>query len=103
MFLLLVSSAVAQPIERSQAVVREFRNANPCPSTGRILGACPGWQADHGIPLCAGGVDRVENLHWLSVDDHRFKTLVDVRECRKLQKWANTPARERLINVEEAQ
>jgi hypothetical protein len=22
-------------------------------------------------------------MHWLSKEDHRFKTLVDVRECRK--------------------
>jgi hypothetical protein len=31
-------------------------------------------------------------MQWIANDDHRFKTLVDVRECRKLRKLANTPA-----------
>jgi hypothetical protein len=26
------------------------------------------------------------NLQWIRKEDHRFKTLVDVRECRKARK-----------------
>lgn len=81
-------------IGRSQAEVRAFRKANPCPSTGQTRGPCPGWHVEHPIPLCAGGADdHRANMAWLSVEDHRFKTFVDLRECRKLRRLANTPAR----------
>jgi hypothetical protein len=91
--LALAGSIVAQPIHRSATEVRAFRTENPCPATGRVRGACPGWQVDHPIPLCAGGPDHRSNMAWLSVEDHRFKTFVDVRECLKLAKLARTPAR----------
>ena len=80
---------------RDRAEVRAFRKAHPCPATGLSRGACPGFHVDHVIPLCAGGEDRPANMHWLAVDDHRFKTLVDVRECRKLRRAAERPAVER--------
>lgn len=79
---------------RSSAEVRTFRQAQPCPSTGQFRGACPGYQVDHIRPLCAGGEDKPTNMHWLAVEDHRFKTLVDVRECRKLRRGASQPAAE---------
>ncbi len=82
-----------QDYARSREQVRAFRADNPCPATGRRSGACPGWQVDHNVPLCAGGLDKPENMHWLATDDHAFKTRVDVRECRKLRRLANTPAR----------
>lgn len=91
--LLIALSAFAQPIERSQAEVRAFRAENPCPATGRRSGPCKGWAVDHIRPLCAGGLDKPSNMQWIEDPDHRFKTLVDVRECRKLKKLANTPAR----------
>jgi hypothetical protein len=31
-------------------------------------------------------------MQWIENPDHLFKTLVDVRECRKLRRLANTPA-----------
>lgn len=37
------------------------------------------------VPLCAGGADSPLNMQWLAVDDHRWKTFVDVRQCRKLR------------------
>lgn len=77
---------------RSAREVLAFKRANPCPSTGLSRGACPGYQVDHTIALCAGGPDNTANMAWLSVEDHRFKTFTDVRECRKLRKMANTPA-----------
>lgn len=52
-------------ILRSRAVLREFKAAHPCPSTGKATGACPGWAIDHVIPLACGGCDAVVNLQWL--------------------------------------
>lgn len=72
-------------ILRDRAEVQAFRHTNPCPSTDLTRGACPGFEVDHVIPLCAGGPDRRENMQWLSWDDHRFKTVVDVRECHRLR------------------
>lgn len=91
--LLMPALALAQPIQRSAAEVRAFRAEHPCPATGQHRGACPGWDVDHVRPLCAGGEDRPGNMQWISDEDHRFKTLVDVRECRKLRRLAERPAR----------
>jgi hypothetical protein len=52
-------------IKRSRSVVAAFRSLYACPSTGRREGACPGWSADHVIPLKCGGRDSVSNLQWL--------------------------------------
>lgn len=76
-----LSAEAAQQRDRSQ--VRAFRAENPCPATGLKRGACPGYHVDHITPLCAGGPDRPDNMQWITREDHRFKTLVDVRECRK--------------------
>ncbi|APW37625.1 HNH endonuclease [Rhodoferax koreense] len=80
-------------LPRDRAEVRAFIKEHPCPATGRTRGACPGYQVDHTIPLCAGGPDKRENMFWLSVEDHKFKTFTDVRECRKLRQMARTPAK----------
>ena len=71
---------------RDRSEVRAFRSANPCPATSRIRGACPGWHVDHIIALCAGGPDKRENMQWITREDHRSKTFVDVRECRKAKR-----------------
>ena len=87
--LCLAAAFLAVPAEartpRDQAQVRAFRNENPCPVTGRTRGACPGWHVDHIIALCAGGEDHPRNMQWITKEDHRFKTLVDVRECRRIR------------------
>ncbi len=75
----------AATIGRSPREVRAFRVQQACPATHLHHGPCPGWHVDHIIPLCAGGEDRPPNMQWIAVDDHRFKTLVDVRECRKMR------------------
>lgn len=101
---ILASLLLAMPatsfarIDRSAAEVLAFKHHNPCPATGLRRGACPGWEVDHVRPLCMGGPDTQANMQWLTVADHRFKTLVDVRECRKYRKMADTPAREALSN-----
>lgn len=94
--LLVVAAFVCIPgaaAERSRAAVRDFRTMHACPATASHRGPCPGFQVDHVSPLCAGGDDAPSNMQWISVDDHRFKTLVDVRECRKLRRAAGTPAK----------
>lgn len=99
-----VSLSIALPIPpadaapRDRAVVREFRKANPCPSTGKTRGACPNWQVDHKTPLCAGGADTQENLQWLHVDQHRAKTRQDVRACRSLKPGERRESRSSLAS-----
>lgn len=73
-------------IPRDRAQVRAFRAENPCPATGLTRGACPGWEVDHIASLCSGGPDTKANLQWISKEDHRFKTLVDVKECRRARR-----------------
>lgn len=86
-------AAEEERIVRSAAEVLSFKRHNPCPSTGARRGACPGYQVDHTISLCAGGEDKARNMAWLSAEDHAFKTRIDLRECRKLRRMAETPAR----------
>ena len=52
-------------IKRSAAVLRAFRIAHPCPATGQVAGACPGWSVNHTIPLACGGCDSVSNMDWM--------------------------------------
>lgn len=87
---LLLPGPAEAKIPRDRAQVREFRNANPCPATGLKRGRCDGWEVDHAIPLCAGGPDRSSNLQWITKEDHRWKTFIDVRECRKLRNGGST-------------
>lgn len=81
------SVVMCQPADartpRDRREVRDFRYENPCPATGLKRGACPGWQVDHIEPLCSGGADHRANMQWIRKEDHRLKTLVDVRECRR--------------------
>lgn len=80
--LLLVCAAIdAAP--RSRAMRAEFQRTNPCPANGNTRGPCPGWQADHILPLCAGGADRADQLQWLTVAEHAAKTRSDVAFCRR--------------------
>ncbi|MFN7926276.1 MAG: HNH endonuclease signature motif containing protein [Bryobacteraceae bacterium] len=51
-------------ISRSSAARNSFRKENPCPSTGRITGPCPGYVIDHKVPLKRGGADRPDNMQW---------------------------------------
>jgi hypothetical protein len=60
----------------------EFLRLNPCPATGKSRGACPGWQIDHREALICGGRDELANLQWLTVEDHKAKTRVEVKLCR---------------------
>ena len=67
---------------RSPSEVRKFRAEHPCPSTGKIRGACPGWQVDHKIPLKCHGDDNPRNMQWLTIAQHKKKTRREARWCR---------------------
>jgi len=68
-------------IHRSERVRRHFQRLNPCPSTGRTAGACPGYVKDHVIPLCACGSDSDANLQWQTVKDAKEKDRLERAQC----------------------
>lgn len=51
-------------IDRSQKARDDFKKANPCPSTRKHSGACPGYVIDHVKPLKRGGADSPSNMQW---------------------------------------
>jgi 5-methylcytosine-specific restriction endonuclease McrA len=51
-------------IKRSRAATDAFRRSQPCPSTGKASGACPGYVIDHVVPLKRGGADAPSNMQW---------------------------------------
>jgi len=46
---------------------------NPCPSTGKNRGACPGYVVDHIIAIKRGGADHPYNMQWQTVEDAKVK------------------------------
>jgi hypothetical protein len=66
---------------RSDAVRHAFAKAQPCPSTGKPTLPCPGYIIDHLKPLCAGGLDAVENMQWQTVADAKKKDVFEVEAC----------------------
>ena len=86
-WLILAAVLAAFPalaVERSHKALRDFAKQEACPSTGRHEYPCPGYVADHLIPLCANGRDRPENLQWqeraVSLDKDREERAL----CRAL-------------------
>jgi len=55
--------------ERSYATKAAFRRIHACPATGKYVGACPGWQVDHVIPLAIGGVFRMAATLFSQIGD----------------------------------
>lgn len=51
-------------ITRDPAARASFQHKNPCPSTGKTSGACPGYVVDHVTPLKRGGTDSPGNMQW---------------------------------------
>lgn len=82
LFALAVLPSLVDAGSRSQALRAEFQRTHPCPSTGETRGACPGYQVDHREALVCGGRDELGNLQWLTVEEHRAKTRVEVKLCR---------------------
>ncbi len=82
--LALILSALAFAAPRDPTVRYEFRKANPCPSTGKTTGRCPGYHIDHVRALMLGGRDEVANMQWLSHAEHRAKTKREFAECKRV-------------------
>jgi 5-methylcytosine-specific restriction endonuclease McrA len=68
---------------RSSAVRAEFQRLHPCLLNGLRKGPCPGYNADHKIPLKCGGADHPSNMQWLTVKAHKRKTKREARWCRR--------------------
>ena len=51
-------------IKRSSEARSAFMKSNPCPSTGKSSGRCPGYVVDHIKPLKRGGADSPSNMQW---------------------------------------
>ena len=67
--------------ERSTAAKDSFKRQQPCPSTGRSSGACPGYVIDHVRPLECGGADAPSNMQWQTVADGKVKDKMEAG-CR---------------------
>jgi len=66
---------------RSARARREFRRMNPCPATGLVRGACPGYVIDHVKPLACGGADAPANMQWQTTADSKAKDAVERKNC----------------------
>lgn len=81
--LLCLCAASAHALPRDKTERARFMRQNPCPATGAMRGACPGWQVDHKTPLMLGGTDQPENMQWISTADHKHKTRAELRKCKR--------------------
>lgn len=86
MILLALAMPSADAAARSAAEVRAFKRDNPCPTTGKAHGKCPGYVVDHIVPLCAGGADTPKNMQWQAKQDALTKDKEEWRTCRELKK-----------------
>ena len=68
----LPTAGSARP-DRSPEVARDFQQQNPCPSTRKTGGPCPGYVKDHVVPLACGGADKVANLQWQTIQQAKAK------------------------------
>jgi hypothetical protein len=68
-------------IKRSSAAKNAFKRFNPCPSTGKPTGGCPGYVIDHVKPLECGGPDDRSNMQWQTIEEGKAKDKTE-RYCR---------------------
>lgn len=67
---------------RSATAKHEFERQNPCPSTGKTTGACPGYVVDHVKPLACGGADAPSNMQWQTTAEGKAKDKTERVGCR---------------------
>ena len=92
---LAMSSAVGA-LPRDEQQKQEFKKANPCPTTGKTSGPCPGYHVDHKKALMNGGKDRPKNMQWLAEPVHREKTKADLAKCKGSYSCKHKTAKKRL-------
>ena len=68
---------------RDRAEMRAFRLENPCPATGLVQDICPGWHVGYITPLCDNGTDTRTNMRWMTLEDKRFMTAANGKDCSK--------------------
>jgi hypothetical protein len=81
--LLALPMAGEAKIHRDPHARQEFKHLQPCPSTGRARGACPGYVIDHIKPLACGGSDVPANMQWQTRADAAAKDKWERWECGK--------------------
>lgn len=64
-------------IKRSSTAKHEFQRSNPCPSTGKTSGGCPGYVVDHVTALKRGGADAPSNMQWQTKKQAKAKDKVE--------------------------
>ena len=74
--------SIADAAARDPAQVRAFRKENPCPATGKVAGACPGYVVDHIVPLCSDGADHPNNMIWQTRAESLEKDRTEWALCR---------------------
>jgi hypothetical protein len=79
--LLPLSAEARKP--RDRAEMRAFRQENPCPVTGLVQDICPGWHVGYITPLCDNGTDTRTNMRWMTLEDKRFMTAANGKNCSK--------------------
>jgi hypothetical protein len=84
---ILAAGVLSYPLDglaRESKQRSAFQRANPCPSTGKARGACPGYVVDHVRPLCAAGPDLPSNMQWQQPRQRRRRTGWRLRNARSV-------------------
>jgi hypothetical protein len=79
----VLSGSASAKEHRSASVKREFQLTHPCPATGLMSGACPGWVKDHIVPLTCGGPDAPSNMQWQTIRDAKAKDRWETKGCAR--------------------
>ena len=66
---------------RSQKAKAVFRNSQPCPSTQKSKGSCPGYIIDHIKALACGGSDSPDNMQWQTKEAAKAKDKWERKGC----------------------
>jgi hypothetical protein len=67
---------------RNHAILRQYRELVPCPSTGLKTGHCPE-VIDHWIPICLNpAFDQLIFLHWQDAAEAKAKDKLEWAVCR---------------------
>ena len=79
--LVLISFNVLAEYHRSQKAKNIFKYEHPCPSTGRVKGACQGYIIDHIKPIACGGADDAGNMKWQTTKEAKAKDKWERQAC----------------------